>query len=152
MDITAEHTDTRNADTEAPPAAPRLAAPRPEAPGDLALSEASIQRVAEHLKVLADPTRLRLLFELAEGEICVGDLAGQVGGSQANVSKHLAVLRKAGLVTCRRDGMNVCYSIVDPSVFTVCRTVRDALSARADRQAEELRADCGGEDATQRET
>lgn len=139
---------TGHPDTDALSSRPRPTPPRRTEAGDLALSEASIQRVAEHLKVLADPTRLRLLFELADGEICVGDLAGQVGGSQANVSKHLAVLRKAGLVSCRRDGMNVCYSIIDPSVFTVCRTVLDALSAQADREAEELRAACGGEDGT----
>jgi len=126
---------------------PRRTPPGKRREGDHALSDASIQRVADHLKVLADPTRLRLLCELADGEICVGDLAGQVGGSQANVSKHLAVLRKAGLVTCRRNGMNVCYSIIDPSVFTVCRTVLDALSAQANREAEELRAACEGADA-----
>lgn len=105
----------------------------PERPADELLT-----RIAERLKAIADPTRLRLLHELEQGEICVGDLAGQVGGSQANVSKHLGVLRKAGLVTCRRDGMNVCYSIADRSVFAVCRTVCDALTRQADRVAAEL--------------
>jgi len=102
------------------------------------LGDELLARIAERLKAIADPTRLRLLHELELGEICVGDLAGQVGGSQANVSKHLAVLRKAGLVSCRRDGMNVCYSVADPSVFDVCRTVCDALTRQADRVAAEL--------------
>lgn len=104
--------------------------------------EEALGRIAERLKALADPTRLRLLFELEEAEICVGELAGQVGGSQANVSKHLAVLRKAGLVSCRRDGMNVCYSIADPSAFEICRLVLGALAAQADQVAGELRAAC----------
>jgi DNA-binding transcriptional ArsR family regulator len=101
--------------------------------------EELLVRIAERLKAMADPTRLRLLHELEGGEICVSDLAGQVGGSQANVSKHLAVLRKAGLVNCRRDGMNVCYSIADRSAFDVCRTVCEALAEQADQTAAELR-------------
>jgi DNA-binding transcriptional ArsR family regulator len=101
--------------------------------------EELLARIAERLKAMADPTRLRLLHELEGGEICVSDLAAQVGGSQANVSKHLAVLRKAGLVACRRDGMNVCYSIADRSAFEVCRTVCDALAEQADQAAAELR-------------
>jgi DNA-binding transcriptional ArsR family regulator len=103
------------------------------------LGDDLLVRIAERLKAMADPTRLRLLHQLEQGEICVGDLAVQVGGSQANVSKHLAVLRKAGLVRCRRDGMNVCYAIADRSAFDVCRTVCDALAAQADRAAVELR-------------
>jgi DNA-binding transcriptional ArsR family regulator len=101
--------------------------------------EELLARIAERLKAMADPTRLRLLHALEGGEICVSDLAAQVGGSQANVSKHLAVLRKAGLVACRRDGMNVCYSIADRSAFEVCRTVCDALAEQADQAAAELR-------------
>ena len=97
-----------------------------------------LARVAERLKAMADPTRLRILYQLEGGEVCVGDLARRVGGSAANVSKHLAVLRSAGLVRCRRDGMNVCYAVVDDGVFDVCRLVRDGLARQADRMAVEL--------------
>lgn len=115
------------------PLPPDAAAALPEPSDEL------LARIAERMKALADPTRLKLLHLLEGGEICVGDLAGQVGGSQANVSKHLGVLRKAGLVSCRRDGMNVCYRVADPSAFTICQLVCDALVRQADRMAEELK-------------
>ncbi|HEX2162826.1 MAG TPA: metalloregulator ArsR/SmtB family transcription factor [Thermoanaerobaculia bacterium] len=102
-------------------------------------SDDLLARIADRLKALADPMRLRILHELEDGEVCVGDLAARVGGSAANVSKHLAVLRGAGLVRCRRDGMNVCYCVVDPAAFEVCRLVRDSLAQAAERATAELK-------------
>lgn len=95
-------------------------------------------RIADRLKAIGDPTRLRILHELESGEVCVSDLAARVGGSQANVSKHLGVLRQAGLVRCRRDGMNVCYQVADASVFAVCQMVCGALARQAEQAAQEL--------------
>ena len=102
-------------------------------------SDELLGRIADRLKAMADPMRLRILHELEAGEVCVGDLAARVGGSAANVSKHLAVLRAAGLVRCRRDGMNVCYCVVDEGVFAVCRLVCDSLAVAADHAASTLR-------------
>lgn len=80
--------------------------------------------VADWLKALSDPTRLRILHSLrGGGEKCVGELLASCVCSQANVSRHLAVLREHRLVSCRRDGMRVFYRIADPAVFTVCETV-----------------------------
>ena len=53
---------------------------------------------------LADPTRLRLLARIGHGEVCVCDLQSEVGRDQPTVSRHLAMLRKCGLVTCRKEG------------------------------------------------
>lgn len=53
---------------------------------------------------LADPTRLRLLSRIGRGEVCVCDLQSHVGRDQPTVSRHLAVLRRCGLVTCRKEG------------------------------------------------
>jgi len=110
------------------------ASPTPTLPSDQLLV-----RIADRLKALADPMRLRLLHELKAGEVCVGDLAARVGGTQANVSKHLGVLRNAGLVRCHRDGMNVCYQVDDDSAFDVCQLVCEALACQADLAAEQLR-------------
>jgi DNA-binding transcriptional ArsR family regulator len=104
-------------------------------------SDDLLARIADRLKAMADPMRLRILHELEAGEVCVGDLAERVGGSAANVSKHLAVLRAAGLVRCRRDGMNVCYAVVDHGVFDVCGVVRDSLAVQADRMTADLRGE-----------
>lgn len=53
---------------------------------------------------LADPTRLRLLARLGRDEVCVCDLQAHVGRDQPTVSRHLAMLRRCGLVTCRKEG------------------------------------------------
>lgn len=110
------------------------ATPDLSVPGDELLA-----RIADRLKALADPMRLKLLHELRAGEVCVSDLAARVGGTQANVSKHLGVLRNAGLVRGHRDGMNVCYEVDDASAFDVCQLVCEALACQAGLAAEELR-------------
>lgn len=97
-------------------------------------SDELLQRIAEVLKAMADPTRLKILHSLQQGERCVSDILEVVGGSQANVSKHLSVLKRAGLVESRRDGLNVFYEISDEGVFTICRNVCDSLEIRVDRE------------------
>ena len=88
-------------------------------------------RIAERFKALGDPTRLEILHALEGRELCVGDVLARVGGSQANVSKHLAVLRRAGIVEARRQGLKVFYGTADESVFDICSSVRDALARHA---------------------
>ena len=97
-------------------------------------SDELLLRIAEVLKAMADPTRLKILHSLQQGERCVSDILEVVGGSQANVSKHLSVLKRAGLVESRRDGLNVFYEISDEGVFTICRNVCDSLEIRIDRE------------------
>lgn len=60
---------------------------------------------------LSDPTRLRLLRLMADGEVSVGYLADELGESQPKVSRHLATLRSMGLVSTRRDGKWIYYAI-----------------------------------------
>lgn len=98
-----------------------------------------LERIAERLKAMADPTRLKILHTLEEGERNVGEILEQVGSSQANISKHLAVLRKAGLVAARRDGMNVLYRVADNTVFNICRVVCDSLDRFLAAEREMLR-------------
>ena len=97
-------------------------------------SDELLSRIAEVLKAMADPTRLKILHCLHNGERCVSDILEVVGGSQANVSKHLSVLKRAGLVDCRRAGLNVYYRIIDDGVFTICRNVCDSLELRVDHE------------------
>jgi len=97
-----------------------------------------LERIADRLKAMADPTRLRILHVLQEGERCVTEILGEVGGSQANVSKHLSVLRRAGLVEYRREGVNVYYKIEDPAVFAICRTVCDSLERQVNAEKDEI--------------
>jgi DNA-binding transcriptional ArsR family regulator len=97
-------------------------------------SDELLSRIAEVLKAMADPTRLKILHCLHNGERCVSDILEVVGGSQANVSKHLSVLKRAGLVDCRRSGLNVYYRIIDEGVFTICRNVCDSLEMRIESE------------------
>ena len=68
----------------------------------------------EVFKACADETRLRLLVLLAERELCVCELVDVLEMPQGKISRHLAVLRRAGLVADRRDGTWICYSLRRP--------------------------------------
>lgn len=85
------------------------------------------------LKSLANPHRLLILCQLSEGERSVGAMAGFLEIRDTVVSQHLALLRKDGLVTARRDGQTMFYSLAD----TPARAILDVL----------YRAYCGGRDA-----
>jgi DNA-binding transcriptional ArsR family regulator len=80
----------------------------------LRLSADRAERAAEQAKAVADPTRLTLAATLAEGgELCVCDLAWVVERAENLVSHHLRLLRSEGLVTSRRDGKMVMYSLTE---------------------------------------
>ena len=99
-----------------------------------------MEGIAGFLKVLADPTRLRLLHALQGGERCVSELLGELPCTQANVSKHLALLRTAGIVEFRRQGTQVYYRIADPAVFAICGVVCGAMQRSLDEKRVELKA------------
>ena len=89
-------------------------APRAESIRERLLGQGKAQEAAERAKALSDPTRLTLAAALCEGEeLCVCDLSWIAGRSQNLVSHHLKQLRLHGLVTSRRDGKLVMYSLTD---------------------------------------
>jgi len=102
------------------------------------VSSEIIHRIADVLKAMADPTRLKILYSLHDNELCVTSILENVGGSQANVSKHLSVLRRTGLVDCRRDGLKVFYRIIDDGAISICKQVCDSLESRLDRERQLL--------------
>ncbi len=80
--------------------------------------------IARRFALLGEPTRVRLLSELnRRGEASVGTLAEAVGGSQANVSKHLGLLRGERMVARRREGARALYRIADPTLIKLCDQV-----------------------------
>lgn len=93
-----------------------------------ALSQQVLKQVADYFQALSDCTRLRILNLLREGEQNVGDLARACGCTSANVSRHLAMLVKLGLVSREGRGTSVYYQIADPSVFRLCEVVCDNLA------------------------
>lgn len=84
------------------------------------LPEALLDQLAERFKALAEPSRLAILSALHGGELSVGELVEETELGQANVSKHLDVLRRYRFVDRRKDGLNVFYKVVDKDVFRIC--------------------------------
>lgn len=102
------------------------------------MEDKSLRLVAERFKILADPLRLALLHRLKEGERTVSTLVEETGATQANVSKHLQILRRAGLVERRKEGLNAWYSILDPSIFQICDLVCGRLSEQYQQDLEAI--------------
>ena len=94
-------------------------------------------------KALADQTRLRIIGLLRAGEICVCDIHGSLGLPQPTVSRHLAYLRKTGLVATRKDGLWVHYRLAelpDPVMHSLLDAVTHAIGhvAAGDRDRQRL--------------
>jgi DNA-binding transcriptional ArsR family regulator len=104
-----------------------VALPRP-------LPNSLVEIIARRFRVLGEPTRIRLLDKLRDGEASVQELTDATGASQQNVSKHLGVLLEAGIVARRKEGTLSLYSIADDAVFELCESVCGSLQ----RQVTEL--------------
>jgi DNA-binding transcriptional ArsR family regulator len=89
--------------------------------------DGGLSSLGEFFKVLTDPTRLKLLYALGSGELCVCDLSATTGSSVSSVSHHLAALRRAKLVKPRRDGRVIFYSLDDMHVHGILALARDHL-------------------------
>lgn len=79
----------------------------------------SYETQSEFLKALSHPTRLAILDILSEGEQCVCHMEATLGLRQAYISQQLMILKEAGLVEARRDGLNLYYRVVKPEIFNV---------------------------------
>jgi DNA-binding transcriptional ArsR family regulator len=105
------------------------------------MTDRALEFVARRFRLLGEPQRLRLLRELMNGEQSVNDLAERCATGQANVSKHLGLMRMEGLVDYRREGTRKVYRIDDPVIPVLCRLVCGALE---ERYASRLRRLQGG--------
>lgn len=90
------------------------------------------EKQAEAIKAIAHPVRLRIVEILAEGEACVCHLTTILGQRQPYVSQQLTVLREAGLVHDRREGVMVYYRLADERVHEVVRATRLLLEAKGE--------------------
>lgn len=86
---------------------------------------------ARTLKAIAHPLRLQILCELNDQEKSVADIVEASGASQSNVSQHLILLREMGVLNARRDANKVFYSVANPQILTVIRTMREAYCQNA---------------------
>jgi DNA-binding transcriptional ArsR family regulator len=86
-----------------------------------------VELIAQRFRALSEPTRIKLLDRLREGEATVLELTAAIGTSEQNVSKHLGVLHRTGIVRRRKQGNFSYYSIADEGVFALCEQVCGSL-------------------------
>jgi len=99
------------------------------------MHEGHLDGHARLLRILAHPTRLRILRELTGGTRCVTNICDLLDMAQPNVSQHLATLKQAGLVACEKEGVLRCYSLSRPGLVAGLLELLDAEAdaGRADR-------------------
>ena len=102
----------------------------PKISHSLKLSDAALELIAARFRALSEPTRLKLLMALEDGEKNVTELVGLTGATQTNVSRQLSVLATAGLLARRKSGLSVLYRIADPGIFDLCGHVCKSLQKR----------------------
>jgi ArsR family transcriptional regulator len=103
------------------------------------MSEENVHLIARRFAVLAEPMRLRLLHGLMSGEQPVNALVELTEGTQANISRHLQTLAEAGLVSRRKEGLQVFYAIADDSIFKLCDLVCGSLEKQLTDRAKAFR-------------
>lgn len=101
------------------------------------LPKEALEQVAAYFQALAEPTRLQILSLLRTGERNVGELAQLCEYTSANISRHLAVLSKHGLVARENRGTSVYYRIADESVYALCDLVCGSIARQFEQEARE---------------
>ncbi|SUA43385.1 Uncharacterized HTH-type transcriptional regulator Rv0081/MT0088 [Nocardia africana] len=102
------------------------------------LSRPLYQMKAEFFKTLGHPIRIRVLELLSEREHAVSEMLAEIGIEPANLSQQLAILRRAGLVVARREGLSVTYELTSPQVAELLAVARAILTGVVAGQAEAL--------------
>ncbi len=87
------------------------------------MSDVALAEISCYFRVLAEPTRLKILQVLCTGEKNVTQIIVETGGDPANISQQLRTLGSVGILSRRPVGTSVIYAIQDPTVFKLCETV-----------------------------
>lgn len=104
------------------------------------LPKEALEQVAAYFQALSEPTRLHILSLLRSGERNVGELAQLCEYTSANISRHLAILSKHGLVAKDNRGTNVYYRIADESVYALCDLVCGSIARQFEQAARDRQA------------
>jgi ArsR family transcriptional regulator len=99
------------------------------------MEERVLELKAEILKALAQPTRLKILELLRNGEKCICEIIPAINGEQSNISRHISLLQKSHLVTTRKEGVKVMVKVGDQKVFEIL----DSISLLLKKQFMETR-------------
>lgn len=101
---------------------------------EMARLRGSAVRVTDLLKAMANPSRLMILCQLAEGEKSVGEMESVVGLSQSGLSQHLAVLRRKRIVATRREAQSIFYSLASKEVEEIMASLYRVFCARVSKR------------------
>ena len=92
------------------------------------VGDGELERVALHFRLLGEPMRLKILQAVCRKPRTVTDIVAAVGATQANVSKHLALLAAAGILTREKDGQRVYYGMKDELTLKMCALVHERVA------------------------
>ncbi|ABB13734.1 ArsR/SmtB family transcription factor [Carboxydothermus hydrogenoformans] len=97
-----------------------------------------LAELAEIFKALAHPTRLKVIYYLKDRERCVCEFIEEFSLEQSNISQHLAVLKRAGIVSSRRVGLNVHYRLTNPKFVELVDLLKDIVIEETKKESENL--------------
>ncbi|UCF15808.1 MAG: winged helix-turn-helix transcriptional regulator [Phycisphaerales bacterium] len=95
------------------------------------------EKQAEIAKAVAHPVRVAIIDFLKDGEQCVCDIAQRVGSERSNVSRHLSVMVRAGVLECRKEGLKVIYKLKTPCILDFFSCVTEVIKQQA-KESERL--------------
>ena len=98
------------------------------------MREKALAMKSDILKALAQPTRLKILELLREGEKCICEIIPAINGEQSNISRHISLMQKCHLVSTRKDGVKVMVNIRDPRIFEILDKVSLVLKTQMQEQ------------------
>ena len=96
----------------------------------------TLEYSAEVLKAIAQPTRLRIIELLRDGEHCVCEIFPAIGHEQSNTSRHLQTMLKSGILNQRKDGLKIYYSLRHPEVLEMVQLAEQIAAREAAMKAE----------------
>ena len=98
------------------------------------MHEKALAMKSDLLKALAQPTRLKILEFLRDGERCICEIIPAINGEQSNISRHISLMQKSHLVSTRKDGVKVMVKIRDPRIFEILDKVNVVLRIQMQEQ------------------
>jgi ArsR family transcriptional regulator len=98
------------------------------------MEEKALFLKADLLKALAQPTRLKILDFLKDGEKCICEIIPAIHGEQSNISRHISLMQKSHLVSTRKDGVKVMVKVRDPRIFEILDQINFVLKTQMQEQ------------------
>lgn len=90
--------------------------------------------VASYFRVLSEPTRLRIMHAICEEEKTVSQIVEELGATQTNISRHLNLMQRSGVLARRKEGNQVHYRAADAAMVEICRSVCNRIAAQFDEK------------------